>query len=222
MGHLSGTAGGGIIAMGFKPKFADCTKHPGCWVKKYMPDFEPFKAASIEGQLYIGDIDGLIVLENGNTLFLEYKTAYKPLTGPQRKAYKRLTTIEGQTTLVVWHEKDFPDRPVDCQFISNGSNGKHVPLPKGQEDLVGVVRNWAKETAWKEWIEALPAPSEPSAKQDMSVMNEKIDFAHARDSLQKIELYLGSIRRMMGCLFWGGVVSALVVGTIFLQYFLGL
>ena len=53
-------------------------------------------------------------------------------------------------------------------------------------------------------------------------MNEMIDFAHERDSLQKIELYLGSIRRMMGCLFWGGVVSALVAGTIFLQYFSGL
>ena len=45
-------------------------------------------------------------------------------------------------------------------------------------------------------------------------MNEKTDFAHARDSLQKIERHLRSIRRMMGCVFWGVIVSALVVGTL--------
>ena len=178
--------------MAFKPKFTGCTVYPGCFVKKYLPDFEPLKKAGIAKQLYIGDINGVIVLENGNTLYLEYKTASKPVDGVQLKVYKSLSAIKGQEVLVVWHEKGLPDSPVGGYFIRDGETAEQLKFQNGIDDLIGEVSNWAESS---KVITALPAPlpspvpALPKATEAAAV-NDNIDLTRAREALENIESHL--------------------------------
>ena len=127
----------------FKPRFGDCTHHLNCHLRRFKPSFVPFRKADIPGQFYIGDIDGVLALENGNTLFLEFKTDGVQVAKRQMTAYSVLSAKEGQDALIVWHKAGAVDDAVRCQFISEGKKRRPETLANGHQDLVDVLREWA-------------------------------------------------------------------------------
>ena len=127
----------------FKPRFGDCTHHLNCHLRRFKPSFVPFRKADIPGQFYIGDIDGVLALENGNTLFLEFKTDGVQVAKRQMTAYSVLSAKEGQDALIVWHKAGAVDDAVRCQFISEGKKRRPETLANGHQGLVDVLRAWA-------------------------------------------------------------------------------
>lgn len=127
----------------FRPKFGDCTHHLNCHLRRFKPSFDPFRKASIPGQFFVGDIDGVLVLENGNVLFLEFKTMGVEVSERQMRAYNVLSAKEGQDAVVVWHKAGSIDSPVGYQFITEGKAKERNELTNGQQGLIDVLRAWA-------------------------------------------------------------------------------
>lgn len=127
----------------FRPKFGDCTHHLNCHLRRFKPSFVPFRKANIPGQFYIGDIDGVLALEDGNTLFLEFKTEGVKVAEPQMMAYSVLSAKEGQDALIVWHKAGAVDAAVSYQFITEGKKRAPERLANGHQGLMDVLRAWA-------------------------------------------------------------------------------
>ena len=117
----------------------DCKSGKNCWVKKHMVDYTGYNDL-LPGRNRFTDIDGVLELDSGRVLFIEFKTGNAKLTGVQQILHRNLTSKERQSTLVVWRNND--GRPTQCQFIVGGEECPVINLPSGEPSLKKVFEGW--------------------------------------------------------------------------------
>ena len=115
-----------------------CKYGKNCCLRKHLVDYAYLNDLP-PGYNRFTDIDGVLDIA-GKVLFLEFKSEGRQLTGVQQWLHIHLTEKEGQSSLVIWHDKD--DNPVRCQWITRGKEQDEIELPNGKEDLKRIIQTW--------------------------------------------------------------------------------
>lgn len=117
----------------------DCKSGQNCYVKRHTVHYDIFSDLLPNNNKFT-DIDGVVEMENGKVLFLEFKLGNRQLSDVQRILHENLSSKERQSSLVVWRGED--GRPTKCQWITRGKERDVMELPQREESLKAIIQTW--------------------------------------------------------------------------------
>ena len=115
-----------------------CKYGKNCCLRKHLVDYA-YLNDLVSGYNRVTDIDGVLDIA-GKILFLEFKLEGRQLSGVHQWLHIHLSEKEGQSSLIIWHDKD--DNPVRCQWITKGEGKDKIELPNGKDDLERIIQTW--------------------------------------------------------------------------------